>query len=156
MKKEAIIPAYVFAFLFLVALVAAFASGCNTFVWQSSDKDAYLGAKTLTYAAYRTGAVELADMQRVEPYLEATYAALGSTDAQLKVTVTAFLNGVIDAEATAADTDILKELLGAVMADVNLKDPTILAGKSPAVAKNILGGVIDGIKYSVWAEGQKQ
>jgi len=39
---------------------------------------------------------------------------------------------------------------------VNLKDPTILTSKSPAVAKNILGGVIDGIKYSVWAEGQKQ
>ena len=118
-------------------------------------------AKWATYALWRgsdaagTGAFTIDQLERAEPFIAAADEALSAAnETELQATIRAFLDGLITDSIDPVDREIVSEMIAAVVDGVKLKDPSALEGKDVETARNILGGILDGIAYAKWAAAE--
>ena len=132
--------------VFLALACIAALAGCVTISPElSADRAAYLVGKDTAYGLWRFKAVELADLQKAKPPLQALLAAVEApTEAELDANIQVYLDSWL-AGLQEADREILSELVAETLADVTLEDPDILADNDRAVLAALIGGMIDGI-----------
>ena len=106
---------------------------------------AYLAGKDVAYGLWRFEAVSLADLQKAKAPLNALLAALEAPgEPELDQAIQTYLDNWI-AALSDADREIVRELVAETLADVQLKDPDILADKDRAALAALVGGILDGI-----------
>ena len=106
---------------------------------------AYLVGKDTAYGLWRFEAVSLADLQKAKAPLNALLAALEAPgEPELDQAIQTYLDNWI-AALSDADREIVRELVAETLADVQLKDPDILADKDRAALAALVGGILDGI-----------